>query len=171
MATVLDIEVVFRASDENGNVRESRTTFQATNSSLQTEVDDYAEEFVSDLNDEDDDREWSFDEYEIEGYDADFADPDDFSDLDGYGEYAEKVEEHGEAYALRHADIGDFDFDDGYCGCWDSAEDYVESFYGDCYEIPDHLASYIDWEKLTRDVMMDYSEYTDSSGEVHIFRD
>jgi hypothetical protein len=41
--------------------------------------------------------------------------------------------------------------------------------YEDCFEIPDHLQGYIDWEKLTRDVLMDYDSYY-VGGEYHIFR-
>lgn len=38
-----------------------------------------------------------------------------------------------------------------YRGEFSSKGDYAEQFMDDCYEIPDHLASYIDYEKFAND--------------------
>lgn len=173
MATVLDIEIEFKFS-RGGNDSESTTeSFNAADSSLQSTVDDRAEELLSDMNDDLDEGEdeWEYDGYAVEDFDGDWKDPDDFDDLDEYGAYAEKVEEHGFAYHARYDDIGDFDFDEAYNGEWASAEEFVQDLVEECYglELPSFL--YIDWERSARDVMMDYSEYDDPSGSVHIFRD
>jgi len=108
--------------------------------------------------------------WEISDWDDDYPDPSDFSDLDEYAEIVDKIDEHGEAYYLRWQDIGDFDFDDQYNGCWGSEEEFAQDLCESCYDIPDFLCHYIDWEKWARDVMMDYSSYEASDG-YHIFRD
>lgn len=119
-ATVLDIEIVFnfsRGSDESTSIDES---INATDSSLQSTVDNRAEELLDELNAEldDDEEAWEYDGYSVDGFDEDWADPGEFDDLDEYGAYAEKVEEYGFAYHARYEDVGDFDFDDSYNGEW-----------------------------------------------------
>ena len=173
--TILDIEVTFKFSRDGSDPHEVQESFDCVDSSLQTVIDDRAEELAEELNDDldDDERdaaEWEFDEYEVDDFDGDFADPADFSDLDDYGEYCEKVSNHGVAYHLRYEDVGDHDFEDEYNGEWDSAEDFVRNLVEDCYDldIPSFVA--VDWEQTARDVMMDYSEYEDDNGMVHIFR-
>jgi len=114
--------------------------------------------------------EWEIADIDVDDYDNDYADPDDFSSLDEYGEYIEQCEEHGEAYQLRYADIGDHCFEDEYQGCWNSEEEFVQHLYDETGDIPANLWGYIDWEYLTRDTMMDYSSYLGDEG-YHIFRD
>lgn len=139
--------------------------------------DDRLSELNADLSDLDDESdEIECEGYDIEDWDGDYSSqegPDDFGgidDLDEWAEYCEQVDQHGEAYCLRRADIGDgFDFDDEYNGCWSSVEEFAENFFDDCMECPDSLRSYIDYESFARDLMMDYSEYDGSEG-VHVFR-
>ena len=137
------------------------------------EVDNYLEaaidDWLCDYNAESE-FEWEIDYRFVEEYDTDYDDPDNFSDLDEYGEYIEKCEEHGEAYQLRYADIGDHCFEDSYEGCWSSEEEFVQNLYEETGGIPDNLWCYIDWEHLARDVLMDYSCYEGVEG-THIFRD
>lgn len=123
---------------------------------LVSETEDKADELLDALNAdlEYSAEKWAFDDYEVDDYDDDFADPSGFSDLDDYAKYIEKCEEHGEAYVLRYEDIGDFDFNDQYNGCWDSAENFVQDMIESCYSIPDHLTCHIDWESYAQDVMM-----------------
>ena len=129
-------------------------------------IDDWIEDYNV-INSED---KWEVVDKCIDYYDDAYADPSDFGSLDEYGEYVEKCEEHGEAYVLRYEDIGDFDFDDQYRGCWNSEEDFVQDLWEQCMEVPDNLWGYIDWESVTRDTMMDYSSYDGSEG-CHIFSD
>jgi antirestriction protein len=138
-------------------------------SGLSADLDGRADELLGELN-ADPTCEWTFNEWEVSCYEDEYADPADFSDLDEYGAYVEKCDEHGEGYRLRYADIGDSDFQNAYCGCWTSDEEFVESVLDDCYEIPNFLVGYVNIEKLTRDWMMDYSSYEGSEG-CHIFRD
>ena len=98
------------------------------------------------------------------------AAPEEFDNFNEYGEYAEKCEEYGEAYILRYADIGDFDFEDEYNGCWDSEEEFVYELCSETLDLKLPPYIHVDWERTTRDIMMDYSSYTGRDG-VHIFRD
>lgn len=49
------------------------------------------------------------------------------------------------------------DFEDAYCGEYDSDLDFGTDFFEQCgYEIPEYLVNYIDYEAFTRDLMYDY---------------
>jgi antirestriction protein len=77
-------------------------------------------------------------------------------------ELAKKMEEHGPAWLAYVELVGDHyatveGFENSYYGEYESEEDYAQEFYESCYEIPDHLQYYIDWEAVARDVFMDMS--------------
>ncbi len=130
-----------------------------------------AEDLTNDL-DEDDDFEIVVESWGVEDTYLDClnqADYDEFSDLDDWGEYCEKVDEYGEAYCLRYADIGEHDFDDEFHGEWDSEEDFARQYADDCMEIPDSISHYFDYEAFASDLMMDYSSYEGGRG-CYIFR-
>lgn len=59
------------------------------------------------------------------------------------------------------------DFQDKYYGAYVSEEEFVEQLTRETREIPDWLDSYIDWEKLTTDVMYDFVA-VEVGGGVHI---
>lgn len=141
-------------------------------SGLLGDIDNCSDDLLSDLNSlvADDEEKWVFDEFDTDAYDEDFAPPTDFDDLDMYAGYVALCEEHGEGYHLRYDDIGEFNFDDQYNGCWHTEEEFIQDLCEGCYEIPEWCAGYIDWERVARDFMMDYSSYQGSDG-IHIFRD
>lgn len=170
MATIT-LDFNFSRDSSDGASHSDNADFDVE-TGMVSDVDDKADELLDALNTDlaDGEEEWVFDEFIVGDYDDDYADPDGFSDLDEYAEYIEQCEEHGEAYVLRYADIGEHDFNDGYNGCWSSAEEFVQNMIEDCYDIPGFLKNYIDWESYASDVMMDYSEYDGSDG-THIFRD
>jgi hypothetical protein len=164
-----------------GGETQTETNEFDVNAGLVYDCDTFAEEWIEEQNTQIaeelgrnvlpiGEESWELDGYTVEEFDDDFADPANFDDLDEYAEYVEKCEEHGEGYRLRYDDIGEFDFHDDYNGCWNSTEEFAQQLYRDCYDIPDHLDNYIDWESVTRDVMMDYSVYEGREG-YHIFRD
>ena len=69
---------------------------------------------------------------------------------------------------------GDTDFEDRYCGAWDSFEDYAEQLADDIgllADVPEEIANYFDWDSWTRDLAMDYSVYDNPEGGVFVFRD
>lgn len=97
-----------------------------------------------------------------------------YESIDTIAALAEAIEDHGEAFALVYADYNDIDsaitaVKDRYCGEYDSMEEYAEEFYNDCYEIPDHLKNYIDYEAIARDLSFEMSVYESESGKVHVF--
>lgn len=167
------VTIHFDFSDDSDDCND----FDAS-SGLLGEIADYAEE-MAEAKSEDCGSPVELDSWEV--WETDLGcdgqkDFDDFGgkeDLDDWGEYCESVEEYGEAFILRNEDIDDCVDKYGltnYEGCWASGEEFVQSFYSECFEIPDHLEFYIDWEKLTRDAMMDYSSYEGDDG-YHIFHD
>ncbi len=78
-------------------------------------------------------------------------------------------DERSDAYDLRFADIGEFDFDDTYVGYHDSVSAFVCDTFVDGSSIPDCLLAYLDVDELIRDTMGGYTAYDGSDG-VHIFR-
>ncbi len=175
MAIVDTLELVFNFSRGDDGYTSTKESFDPADSSLKTTVEDHKDESLDELNDKivDGDDEWESDDWEVIGYDSDWANPNGFTDLDEYGVYAENVEEYGEAFHLRREDLGDItssDFENSYQGCWKDAKDFVQNMIEGHHDIPSHWVQYIDWEKYARDVVMDYSEYDGADG-IHIFRD
>ena len=171
MVTVTDININFNFSRGN-ETRTECVEFNACDGSLESStIDNHRDELLDDLNVDiaDNEEDWAYDGFDVEEFDDDFADPADFDDLDDYGAYAELVEKHGVAYHLRYEDVGDNEFSDEYQGAWDSDKAFAQHILDDCYEVPKFLNGYVDMERWTRDLMMDYSSY-DDCGMVHIFR-
>ena len=98
--------------------------------------------------------------------------------IDRVAELAELIDEHGPAFAayagyvgIEHATAEDFQ--DAYNGEWKDEEDFAdhtidEGLWG---EIPEHLANYIDTEKMVRDLFMgDYYSVENPDGGIFVFR-
>lgn len=64
------------------------------------------------------------------------------------------------------------DFRDAYAGEWSSLEDYAEEFFADVYDIPEHLANYIDYGLVARDLEYGGDVWTSnaSGGSFYVFR-
>ena len=45
---------------------------------------------------------------------------------------------------------------DNFVGKYEDDETFAEELFRECYDIPDHLDGYIDWERVARDIMMDH---------------
>lgn len=155
---IQDIEIEFRFADGTSTTE----TFAPENGPISGDIEEFADDYC-----EENDTE--LEGWDIVDYDFDYANPDDFGSIDYYCEYAAKVNEHGEAYALRYEDVGEHNFNVDYNGCWDSEEEFTRQLFEDCYDIPSSLERYIDWEIVARDFMCDYSAYIGGEG-VHIFR-
>ena len=57
-----------------------------------------------------------------------------------------------------------------YCGCYDSERDYAKELMESCYDIPDHLVNYIDYDAFARDIFIcDYYSIK-CGGSLHVFR-
>ena len=61
--------------------------------------------------------------------------------------------------------------EENYYGCYSSLADYAEELTEGCHEIPEHLAWYIDYERMGRDMEMSGDIFTIETAhdEVHIF--
>lgn len=58
-----------------------------------------------------------------------------------------------------------------YRGCYKSLEDYAQEFYEECYEIPEYLKLYIDYEAIARDMELSGDVFTIETrfDEIHVF--
>lgn len=76
------------------------------------------------------------------------------------------------AYAQELGDIESAarNFDDAFCGEWDSFRAYVEETFTECNEVPEHLEFYLDWDAIARDWGYDHSAIDAPRG-VYVFRD
>jgi antirestriction protein len=117
-----------------------------------------------------------------------FGDPEEFflADNEGFGfnvgEYVDwaklatvgaLIAEHGEPFAafLRWYDdnysgdvLEDADelaerFSEAFCGEYESAKDYAYEYVEECWQVPEHLEGYLDWDTITRD-LFDHGSYT-----------
>lgn len=169
------VEFTFKCGDDEVTEFETfDTDLGFDDGDIATFADEYCTERndeLDGLDDEDDDgNRWECADHLFSDWDDDYGDPSDFDHLAAYVEFCDNVDKHGQGYRLRFEDIGAFDFDDQYAGEFRSVEDWAESFYEDCYGIPDHLRNHIDWESVANDLSMDYSVYEGGNG-VFIFRD
>ena len=112
------------------------------------------------------------DEWAIHDY-SNFPDMGEYPDLEKVIEVAEIVEEHGfnkinaflEIYSIEDLD----NFEESYNGEWSSFQDYAEDFFDSCYEVPENISNYIDYEAFARDLSYDYNEVDNPSGGVFVF--
>lgn len=87
------------------------------------------------------------------------------------------LEDHGEIAGDLLSYFGDSIEDaqkaieENYFGCYASLADYAEELTEETTQIPEHLAFYIDYEKMGRDMELSGDVFTIETGyqEVHIF--
>ena len=83
-------------------------------------------------------------------------------DLDGLVEVIEYCEDNhvdegaAAAYIDDRGSWSQSDFEDAYCGEYDSEEAYAEELFDECYlhEVPESVKPYIDYEKFARDLFI-----------------
>ncbi|HWZ23392.1 MAG TPA: antirestriction protein ArdA [Cytophagaceae bacterium] len=99
-----------------------------------------------------------------------------YESIENVAEMAAMIKEHGEAWAkfaeyegIEYATVERFE--EAYAGEWVSEEDFAESLAEETMEIPQHLAFYIDYEKLARDLFInDYFSADSENCKVYVFR-
>ncbi len=118
-------------------------------------------------------EEYAIHDYEgFEGYSLS-----EYQGLKSVHEIACFIDEHGEiASGLLNHFCGDVEgatktIEDHYVGCYKSLSDYAEELTESIGDIPKHLAYYIDYERMGRDMELGGDVYTIETGfeEVHIF--
>ena len=57
-----------------------------------------------------------------------------------------------------------------YCGVFNSEEDFARELMNDCYEIPDYLICYIDYEAFARDLFCSDYFSIEKGYKLHVFR-
>ena len=57
-----------------------------------------------------------------------------------------------------------------YCGIYNSQTDFARELMNDCYEIPDYLVYYIDYEAFARDLFSNDYFSIEKSYKLHVFR-
>tara|TARA_R100000808_G_C2096815_1_gene115263 strand:+ start:196 stop:711 length:516 start_codon:yes stop_codon:yes gene_type:complete len=98
-----------------------------------------------------------------------------YHDIGELSDFAELLEEHGEAYALWCAHVGaDYgnsgnEFQDAYCGEWSSELEYAEHIIDECYTLEGIMAQYFDYEAFARDLFMDMFSIESSGHTVYVF--
>ena len=119
---------------------------------------------------EPDAEEWAIHDFDFHG--VHIGEHDDIERVAAIGAL---IEEHGAAFAAYADNVGiDYatadGFQDAYCGEWDSERHYAEESFDDLYDIPDHLASYIDYDAIARDWFMGDFYSVDGDCGVFVFR-
>lgn len=105
-----------------------------------------------------------------------------------WADWLSEVEEWQRGAVLAWVDLGTYstdtdglpilsDFDDAYCGEWDSFREYAEDLAESCGYLPsgddvraNPLLRYIDWDAWTRDLAYDYNTAPAPAGGVYVFR-
>lgn len=59
---------------------------------------------------------------------------------------------------------------DAYCGSYSSPEDYAQNSFEQSYEIPEIVASYVDWKRVAGDLKCDYTFVQTDYKTCHVFR-
>ena len=65
------------------------------------------------------------------------------------------------------------DFEESYCGEWESFEDYARELadeIGLLNDVPEEIANYFDWDSWTRDLAFDFTTHDNPEGGVFVFR-
>jgi antirestriction protein len=104
-------------------------------------------------------------------------------DLDKVAQLGALIAEHGELFASLTANFGGTDgieqaqryMDEGYCGDFDSLEDYAREFVEECYgaeieKLPEFIRYHIDFEGIARDMELNGDVFTiEHDHRVHVF--
>lgn len=117
----------------------------------------------------------SSEEFAVHDYDDDsglFRQFGEYPNLEELIEQQRMLEKHGDAWAAFVGRFGtsvtEQDFEDSYCGEYESLEDYVQQFCEDIYgwKGGEPFYNWIDWERAARDFSGDFT-YADG----YVFRD
>lgn len=117
-------------------------------------------------------EEWAIHDYEG-FYDISISE---YEDIETVSKVAQNIEEHGEAYAVYVAEIGNTDddvekFQESYHGEYKDKEDFARMMLNECHTVPDFLQNYIDYEAYARDLFIcDYAYAGARGGQIFVFR-
>lgn len=98
-----------------------------------------------------------------------------YTSIEKVAEIAEFLAEHGElgAELITHFSDSIEDartaLEDNYHGEYDSEAGYAESIVEECYQVPENLRFYLDYEKLAYDIFINDCFSIELKGKVHVF--
>jgi antirestriction protein len=117
-------------------------------------------------------EEWAIHDYEgFEGLKLS-----EYESIDDVIRYAHLIKEYGQAYAAYANDIGsdyasEEAFQEAYQGEWESEEDFAREIAQECFEIPENIEMYFDYQAFARDLFIsDYYSIQDDEYKIHVFR-
>jgi len=116
-------------------------------------------------------EEWAIHDYEDFGS----IDLSESEDLDTMSEIVAFIREHGDAgteilnYHGNDLESAKRSMEE-YCGAYDSEEDFARGLMEDCYEIPDYLENYINYESFARDLFVNDYLSLEKDYKIHVFR-
>lgn len=101
-----------------------------------------------------------FEGFPRQWYNEGFMSEDDFDNIIEYSELCDKYSREAvDDYMEFHDELDDFE--EAYCGEWDSEEDFARHIVSECYDLErsmGQLANYFDYEAFGRELFMwDYS--------------
>ena len=101
-----------------------------------------------------------FEGFPRQWYNEGFMSEGDFDNIIGYSELCDKYSQEAvDDYMEFHDELDDFE--EAYCGEWDSEEDFARHIVSECYDLErsmGELANYFDYEAFGRELFMwDYS--------------
>lgn len=87
---------------------------------------------------------------------------------------ADFLRTYGELGAEVLAMVGDLEraqywMEECYLGAFDSEVDFAQQWMAECYDIPEYLASYVDYQAVARDWLISAYDSIPLDGQVHIF--
>ena len=113
------------------------------------------------------------DEWAIHDY-SNFPDLGENPDLDKVIEVAQLIKDNSyEAVKgfLDNWSVEDLEhFEESFCGAHSSFKDYAEQLFDECYEVPEHLENYIDYDKFAHTLSYDHSEAPAPNCETFVYR-
>ncbi|KAM3112770.1 antirestriction protein ArdA [Phormidesmis sp. 146-33] len=94
--------------------------------------------------------------------------------IEKVAELADLIIKHGVAYVAYIDHVGNEyatveDFQEKYCGEYKSEKDFAEEHYNEIHEIPEFLASHIDWKSVATDIFIDDFFSSDRDGKIYVF--
>jgi antirestriction protein len=100
-----------------------------------------------------------------------------YENIGTVSQIAQFIEEHGKigakilSYYGNDLEEAKTAIEEQYRGCYKSLEDFAQELYEECYEIPEHLQNYIDYQAIARDMELSGDVFTLETqfDEVHVF--
>ena len=90
-------------------------------------------------------------------------------------EITQAIEKHGPAFEAYYEYLTDESaiesFEEAFAGEWSTEKAFAENMFDNCFEVPDNIVNYINYEQFAYDLFMcDYFSIENPSGGIFVFR-